>query len=267
MNFNKNIILTLAMTTTSVVAFAPPNNARGSVQKQQAANTRAVVDFFPQPSSALFMSDNTADEMKKQLEKLEEKADEATKFLIVDTQNIQNELANNWGWIVASGIFTTFLGLLSFGAPIFATGVAYDTTVVAIAFTAVVNLVNAYKAENGQKLKYALSSPLYALLAYYMSTNPAEGLNIITLTIASVIAVEGFFETILAAKNENIQGRPWLFVSGIGSVAASVWLASTLPASSLFAPGAALGTRLTSSGSRKIATGLLGKEIADSRKN
>jgi uncharacterized membrane protein HdeD (DUF308 family) len=117
----------------------------------------------------------------------------------------------------------------------------------AIAFTAVGNLVNAFKVENGQKLKHALSSPFHGLVAHGVSTHPAEGLNIVALTIASITAVEGFFETAVAAKNWNIQGRSWLFVSGIGSVVASVWLASS----------AALGTRLTSGGSQKIATGLL----------
>ena len=131
--------------------------------------------------------------------------------------------------------------------------------------TAIVNLVNVFKVESSQKLKYGLSVPLYGFLAYYMSAHPAQGLNAITLTIAAVIAAEGIFETAVAVKNKGIEGRPWLFVSGIGSLLASVWLSSTIPVSSMFAPGAALGTRLTSSGARKVATGLVGKEIADQR--
>ena len=85
--------------------------------------------------------------------------------------------------------------------------------------------------------------------------------------MASVLAAEGIYETALAVKNKNMEGRPWHFVSGIGSVAASAFLATTIPASSLVAPGVALGGRLTSNGATKLAVGLAGKELADKRKN
>jgi uncharacterized membrane protein HdeD (DUF308 family) len=262
MNFNQNVLIALAMMAASSSAFAPPQSTqRAIVMPKQTPNVQSII----QSDSALFMSGKTDNQLREQLEELQEKANEATKFLVVDTKSIQDELANNWGWIVASGVLTSLLGVAAFGAPLLATSVAYDATVLAIAVTAVVNLINVFKAQTSEKLKYGLSVPLYGFLAYYMSTHPAQGLNFITLTIAAVIAAEGIFETAVAAKNKGIEGRPWLFVSGIGSVLASVWLSSTIPASSLFAPGAALGTRLTSSGARKVATGLLGKELADQR--
>lgn len=209
---------------------------------------------------------NSGDHLKEQVGQIQKKADEATKFLIVDVSNAREELARNWGWIVASGVLTMALGTLAFTMPVFATGVAYDATVLTVGLSGVVSLISTFLAENGHKVKSGISGVLYMALAYYMSTKPAQGLDIITLSIASVIALEGFYETALALKNKDIQGRPWHFFSGVGSVLASAWLSTNIPATSLVVPGAALGTRLTSNGARKVATGLAGKELADNRK-
>lgn len=158
------------------------------------------------------------------------------------------------------------LGAAALLLPTFATGVAYDGTVLTIGASGVVGLVGALKRENGHKLKSAISGLVYLGLAYYLGTHPAQGLDIITLTIATTIAAEGLFETVLAAKNKNLQGRGWHAVSGIGSVIAGLALSATLPASGLVTPGYALGARLTSNGATKVAVGLAGKELADKRK-
>lgn len=99
-----------------------------------------------------------------------------------------------------------------------------------------------------------------------MATHPAAGLDIITLTIATVITAEGFYEVAVAARNENIQGRGWHFVSGLISSSAGFALSANIPAASLVTPGAALGVRLTSNGASKVAIGLTGKDIADKSK-
>ena len=67
-------------------------------------------------------------------------------------------------------------------------------------------------------------------------------------------------------KNEELKGRAWHAVSGVGSFLIGLGLAATLPASGLVAPGVALGGRLSSNGATKVAVGLAGKEIADKRK-
>lgn len=191
--------------------------------------------------------------------------DDDSPFLVVDNAYVENVLAENWGWVVASGAVSLLLGLAAFGFPIFSTSVAYDTTVLTIALTAVANLIYAIKVDDGQKLKHLISGPLYGFLAYYMYTHPAQGLDVITLTIAGVLSAEGLYEAAVAVKNDGIKSRPWLFVSGIGSILAALWLTFNIPVSSLFVPGAALGTRLTSSGAGKVALGLAGKGIADER--
>lgn len=190
---------------------------------------------------------------------------EATKFLIADVETAQSQLAENWRWITASGVLTAALGLASFTTPIFTTGVAYDVAVYSIAAIGIGGIINAFVAENGHKVKSGVSGLLYSALAYYMGTHPAQGLDILTLTIATVIATEGLYEAALAIRNKNIEGRDWHLTSGIISTLAGLGLSASLPAASLVAPGAALGMRLTSDGGRKVALGLAGKEIADKR--
>lgn len=127
-------------------------------------------------------------------------------------------------------------------------------------------MINAFARENGHRTKSALSGIVSLGLAYLLANNPCSGLDIITLFMATTIEAEGVFETALAAKNKDLQGRSWHFVSGIGSVPAGVWLAINIPVSSVFAPGAALGARLTSNGATKVAVGLKGKKLADAQK-
>jgi len=186
--------------------------------------------------------------------------------LLVDVDQTRAQLAKNWGWIVASGVFTMALGALAFLLPVTATGVAYDGTVLLIGATGLVGLFNAFTRENGHKVKSALSGALYMALAYYMATNPGVGLGFITLSIAAAISAEGLFETALAVKNENLEGRAWHAVSGIASVIAGLGLTLSMPVSSLVTPGFALGARLSGNGATKVAVGLAGKEIADSSK-
>jgi uncharacterized membrane protein HdeD (DUF308 family) len=131
----------------------------------------------------------------------------------------------------------------------------------------IISIINAFARENGHKTKSALSGTLSVGLAYLLGINPTVGLDIITLCMAFSLASEGIFETLLAAKNKDLQGRGWHFTSGAGSVLASLWLTANIPVSSLFAPGAALGARLISNGSTKVAIGLEGKKLANEKKN
>lgn len=225
-----------------------------------------VVKLVTYTASFSPQSDRLGDKIKEQANEIQAKTDEISDFLIVDITRAQDQLANNWGWITTSGVLTMALGALALLLPITATNVAYTGTVFTIAATGIVYLLGALFREEGNRLKSGVSGVLYSALAYYMTVNPAQGLNFVTLTIASVIAVEGLYESALAIKNKNLQGRPWHLASGVVSVLASVWLTTNIPVSSLFAPGAALGTRLTSNGGTKVAVGLRGKELADSRK-
>lgn len=251
-----NCFAAITLLAASAEAFAPSS----SVHCQRAPITITGVS-----KTTLFAGQND-DFEKEPLDAIQEKAEEAMpQFLAIDIEKAQDELAKNWGWIVGSGVFSMALGAAALLLPTFATGVAYDGTVLTTGAVGFAGLLSAFKVENGQKLKTALSGIGYVALAYYMSTNPGAGLNFLTLTIAAVIASEGLFETAVALKNKNLEGRGWHFVSGLGSVLASLWLTTTLPVSGLFAPGVALGTRLSGNGARKVAVGLAGKELASQR--
>lgn len=265
MYFNK--IFSLALLASSANAFTP--QTQSNVLKQNSATLPGKKQGLApsnMPKTQLSMSDNTGDDFKEQLNKLQNEVDKNTQFLYLDVNRARNDLAKNWGWIVASGVATMGLGAVAFTLPRIATGVAYDGTVLTLAATGIISLFSVFAAENGHKLKSGLSGLGYSALAYYMGTHPFESLNIITLTIATTIAAEGLYEFALAAKNENLQGRGWHFASGAISTLAGLWLSASLPAASLITPGAALGARLTSNGATKVAVGLTGKEIADSQR-
>lgn len=247
----------MILAASSAAAFTPVNSAKMTVQKSPVVG-KSSNDFVPK--TVMFQSDNTADDLQKQFEA-------STQFLAIDTEAIRNAIAKDWGWITASGAFSMILGVLAFALPLVATDVAYTSTTLTVGAAGLASLINVFFAQSGQhKFKSGLSGVGYLGLAYYMSLNPAAGLEAITLAIASAIALEGLYETVLAVRNKNIEGRGLHFVSGLGSLAVATGLGATFPASSLFLPGAALGARLTSSGATKVSVGLAGKKIADDKK-
>jgi uncharacterized membrane protein HdeD (DUF308 family) len=247
--------LAAATTTTSVSAFAPATQQKIAFSPSPSQSKQRLSNMEPLHMANSGKNTPTEDDLKEQAQK-------ATQFLALNLEQTENQLAKNWKWITASGVVTLALGTGAFLSPVFSTGVAYDVTVASIAAIGVGGLANVFIAEKGHKLKSGLSGLGYSGLAYYMATHPAQGLDVITLTIATVILAEGLYETALAARNENLQGRGWHFTSGIISAIAGLWLSASIPAASLVAPGAALGTRLTSNGASKLAIGLTGKEIA-----
>uniref|UniRef100_A0A7S3LGU4 Uncharacterized protein n=2 Tax=Amphora coffeiformis TaxID=265554 RepID=A0A7S3LGU4_9STRA len=251
-------LLLLAATASAFTTVSPPKAHRAVVNSQ----------FPPASQTQLSMAsadDSIPDKLKEKFEHFQKTVDEKN-FLVVDAKKAREELARNWGWITGSGVLTMALGALALTVPIVATGVAYDGTVLTIGAAGFIGLVNTFFAEKGHRLKSGLSGLGYLALSYYMGTHPAQGLDIITLTIATVIAAEGLYETALAIRNSDIQGRSWHAVSGVISTLAGLFLSANIPAASLVTPGAALGVRLTSNGASKVAIGLTGKEIADKRK-
>ena len=265
----KTLTLALLTTATSVSAFTQrgtPMNKNGITIPNLSSQRPALGVNSCRPDSRLSMSNENEPNMDKQLEEFKEKFAQSTQFLVVDVDKARDELAKNWGWIVGSGVLTMTLGVLALSMPVLSTGVALDGTVITLGAAGIISLFSAIFVENGHRLKSALAGLGYGGIAYYLGTHPFQGLDIITLTIATVLAAEGLYETTLSVRNKNIQGRGWHFVSGIISMGAGLLLSASLPAASLVTPGAALGTRLVTNGASKTAIGLAGKEIADNRK-
>jgi uncharacterized membrane protein HdeD (DUF308 family) len=264
--------LVLAISAAGTSAFVQPAKTANMHVVQQQARVIPTTSWTPNTPprneaqlTRRFLSDNTANEFMNDMEK---KAKEnLPDFLYVDFKQAQEQIAKNWGWITTSGVLTMVLGVGCLLFPIFASGVAYDATTIAIGVSGVVGIINAFARENGHRAKSGLSGLLYVGLAVLLSQNVGAGLDVITLSMAIAIGAEGAFETALAAKNKDLQGRRWHFVSGIGSILAATWLTANIPVSSLFAPGAALGARLTSNGATKVAVGLEGKKLADKKSN
>lgn len=183
----------------------------------------------------------------------------------MDVEQSEIVLAKNWPAIATTGFVTMALGIAALYQPIVATGVAYLQILITIGAFGLLNFMSAFVRENGHKTTSALSGAGYMGLAWYMYTQPEAGLDVITVTIASVMAAEGLYETILASRNEKLAGRPWHFLSGIASIAAGIFVASKIPASSLLVPGVALAVRLLTAGATKVAVGFVGKALADDK--
>mmetsp|Transcript_30736 Transcript_30736/g.62288 ORF Transcript_30736/g.62288 Transcript_30736/m.62288 type:complete len:256 (-) Transcript_30736:72-839(-) len=251
---NSLSVLLLAVSSASAFAPASPPRITTKLSPFHANECKATTALFV---SNIPQSNDPLDQVE---------ADEITKFLVIDVNRARDELAANWGWITASGTVSLALGALALYMPLFATSVAYDGTIITIGANGFVGLASVFARENGNKLKSGFFGVAYMALAYYMSTHPGAGLDVMTLTIATLISAEGLYEASLAIKNKELQGRVWHGLSGVASVIAGLFITANIPVTSLVVPGIALGTRLTGDGATKVAIGLEGKKLADERK-
>ena len=91
-----------------------------------------------------------ANDFREQHGKLQEKADESARFLVVDPNTVRNAIAKDWGWITTTGALTMLLGLAAFGLPLAATEVAYTGTTLTVGAAGIVGLLNIFFAQTGQ---------------------------------------------------------------------------------------------------------------------
>jgi uncharacterized membrane protein HdeD (DUF308 family) len=179
--------------------------------------------------------------------------------LKIDVEAARLEIAKNWGWILVSGFLHSIAGGMAVALPVLASASALNIISFSLFILGVFGITGIFFAEKGFKAKSFLIGVANLALAGFMSTDPLDALDLLTLCIIALTISEGAHETAFAIRNKYLAHRKWNFLSGLASIAVGVYAFLRRPFSSLVVPGFALGVNLLSLGISKIGIGLYGQ--------
>ena len=186
----------------------------------------------------------------------------ATFGIAIDADKIRQEIAANWGWMLAGGILAIAGGTAALLAPVFATGIAGTFIAATLLIVGCVNLTGVFFAQPGLKLDSFLTGVVQVLLAGVMAFYPFASLMSLTILIAAFMMADGLVRIALAIRNRELPGWAWTLGGGLAAVATGVIVLIALPASSLWVIGILVGVSLLCSGVTRVAIAMEGRKLA-----
>ena len=186
-------------------------------------------------------------------------------LLIIDHDEAAKQIARNWGFILLSGSMSFAAGLWAFCVPLLATEAAHISTAVTLLAVGLLNVVGSFYVEKGYKLQSFILGSMQLALGAIMEAEPILNMAALTLIIAGTVFVDGLYRLLLAAQNRRMQRWWGVLLSGLASVAGSVYVVKFLPLSAAYVPGLALGCSLLSGGLARILVSLAGRDLANAQ--
>ncbi|CAB9512935.1 expressed unknown protein [Seminavis robusta] len=213
-------------------------------------------------TSAAIPPDDAAD-----ITEIVDDEDVALALLELEVKAAENIIVMNWGWILNSGILNILGGSLALILPLSGSSVAYSIVAATLGVVGGFGIAGSTidTVEPGFRVKSFLFGALNLFLCYRMSKNPFGCLNVLTAYILTISIAEGLHETVFAVQNKKLPHRKWNILSGLSSIAVSVFAMIKMPVSSLVVPGICLGVNLISLGTSKVGIALLGQVEANRR--
>lgn len=184
-------------------------------------------------------------------------------FLTLETAEI---LAEKWKSILLLGILNIITGILCLLFPVIA------TEAVSLCLTSAVLLIGLFHIiisktdeRTGQRRHpFFWVGVILILVALFMLLNPIFTLTFLTFLIAVVFMILGSAQFAFARRNRQLAGRAMHFISGVLSVAMSILIILTMPASQWFTIGVLLGVNFINIGVSRTMLALYGRALAQS---
>jgi len=185
-------------------------------------------------------------------------------FLTLETAEI---LAEKWKSILLLGILNILTGILCLLFPVIA------TKAVSLCLTSIVLLIGLFhifistadeRTGQGRRHPFFLVGVILILVALFLLLNPIFTLTFLTFLIAVVFMMMGSAQFAFARRNRQLAGRAMHFVSGVLSVAMSILIVLTMPASQWFTIGVLLGVNFINIGVSRTMLALYGRALAQS---
>jgi uncharacterized membrane protein HdeD (DUF308 family) len=172
----------------------------------------------------------------------------------------KRQIAENWGWFLALGIFLLLAGMAAILFPLLST----IATKIMLGWIFLVSgflmLIHAFSIKQWRGfLVGLLLGLLYVVAGGWLAFFPFTGIITLTLLLAALFVVEGALEVVMAVRVRPHEGWVWLLLSGLIAVAVGVLIAVELPSSAAWAIGLLAGINLISTGISFIVLALAGK--------
>ena len=126
-----------------------------------------------------------------------------------DSAAVVEEIKLKWKWILANGIFNVIGGVLCLIAPITATLVAEAILCATLIILGLVSLSGICFGEQGMKCYYLVLGAVLILVGIFIKNNPFEVLATLTIIIAVVVLLDGFYRVALCCQYRDTPGWCW----------------------------------------------------------
>lgn len=167
----------------------------------------------------------------------------------------------NWGWLVALGIFLILLGALAIGASVYTTLFTIVFLGTTVALAGIAQLIYSFWIQKWSGFFFSLlTGLLYLIMGGLFLWRPLQAAAALTLLIGSFFVVSGTFRIISAIYNRFDQWG-WVVFSGLISLILGLLILSEWPLTSLWVIGLFVGIDLIIYGWTCTLLGFVAKRI------
>lgn len=168
-------------------------------------------------------------------------------------QALSERLSQKKDQIFWSGAAMSVVGILALFFPVFTTFTVEIMVGWLLFLAGAATIYGAFSMEGmGPFFGQLLLGLLKLALGVYLLRHPGFGMVALTLLLAAVFMVDGAVQLGFALDVRPGEGWTWLFISGLISIVAGLFIAAGLPETSLFALGILVGVNFLSTGISSI---------------
>lgn len=176
---------------------------------------------------------------------------------IIQSQ-FQENIQNNSGFIIATGILLLIMGMFAMGSPL-AAGLSLAMMVgIMLIIGGIGQLSFAFKA--GKDIFTFVLGALTVVIGGYMVSRPGAALGSLTLFLALYLIISGVFEVMMSFQFRPIKGWVWAMFSGVLSMLLGTMIWNQFPLSGTWAVGILIGVRLFFNGLTLLMFGLAARQ-------
>lgn len=168
---------------------------------------------------------------------------------------------DNWGWLVALGIFLVILGAIAIGASVYTTFFTILFLGATLVLAGIAQLIYSFWVKKWSGFFFSLlTGLLYLIMGGMFLWRPLQAAAALTLLIGSFFVVSGVFRIVTALYNRFDQWG-WVVFSGAISLILGLLILEEWPLTSLWVIGLFVGIDLIIYGWTCTLIGLVARKI------
>ncbi len=188
---------------------------------------------------------------------------DTTADLKAEAARIRFYIADHWLWFLGLGLLLTLAGAAAIAFPFFSTVAAKIALGWLLLLTGVANIVHAFATSGWRAFGHnLLVGLLFAAAGAYLAFFPLTSIITLTILLAALFIVEGYFELMMALRLQPDAGWWWVLLSGVLAIGAGIMIGLGLPDSSTWVIGLLTGINLLASGLSFILLAVSGRSAA-----
>ena len=175
---------------------------------------------------------------------------------------VWGDLAHNWAWLLAQGIFLVILGTIGLGMTIWLTLASVFIFGVFLVIGGGVQIFQTFKCRGwGSILWHGLIAVLYVLAGSSIMADPRAASTLFTLLLAGALVGIGVMRLIMAFQLRGVKNWFWPLIGGIAAIFLGVMILARWPVSGLWVIGLFVAIEMIFSGWSAIFIALAAKEV------